>query len=131
MKECAQHADEIIGLLEEESSALVSFNGALLMQLLPRKEHLFNAIKERIECLSEGKGPASGAVQDSTRDSLREQLQRIQRLNETNRVFIENTLLHYQDFLNCLCPSGYGRGQEGRPERAQVAMRGVAFKKEI
>ncbi len=131
LKECVQDADEIIGLLEEESGALVSFNSALLMQLLPRKEHLFNAFKERITGLPEGSHPASGVAQDSARASLREQLHRIQRLNETNRAFIENTLSHYQDFMNCLCPASYGRGQEGRPERSQVAMRGVAFKKEI
>ncbi len=131
LNECVQDADEIIGLLEEESGALVSFNSALLMQLLPRKEHLFNAFKERITGLPEGSHPASGVAQDSARASLREQLHRIQRLNETNRAFIENTLSHYQDFMNCLCPASYGRGQEGRPERSQVAMRGVAFKKEI
>lgn len=129
--ECAQHADEIIGLLEEESGALVSFNSARLMQVLPRKEHLFNALKGQIEYLSEGRESDCGVVPDSVRDSLRERLHRIQRLNETNRTFIESTLSHYQEFLNCLVPSGYGRGQEGRPERAQVAMRGVAFKKEI
>jgi len=131
LNECTQRADEIILLLEEESSALRNFNSPALMQLLARKEHLFSELKERIECLAAEKDSDVAEVDDPARVSLRARLRRIALLNQGNRAFIENTLSYYQDFLNCLCPCVYGRGQEGRPERTQVSMRGVAFKKEM
>lgn len=131
LHECLRRADEIIELLEEESMALRSFDNALLMELLTRKEHLFNGLTMRIESLSTGEASGSTHVPDTTRAQLRDRLVRIAHLNEGNRVFIENTLAYYEDFLNCLCPGAYGRGQEGRAERTPVAVRGMAFAKEI
>jgi flagellar biosynthesis/type III secretory pathway chaperone len=130
LKDCTQRADEIIALLEEESTALRSLNSAGLIPLLPQKEHLFIELKARIECLAAEEDSVEDR-EDPVRAPLRDRLHRIARLNQGNRAFIENTLSYYQDFLNCLCPCVYGRGQEGRPERAQVPLRGVAFKKEI
>jgi flagellar biosynthesis/type III secretory pathway chaperone len=131
LNECALRADEIIGLLEEESTALRSFNSALLMQLLGRKEHLFNELRLRIESLAADRKLNLSQDHDSVRAPLRDRLRTIARLNEANRAFIENTLSFYQDFLNCLSPCGYVRGQEGRAERTQITMRGIALKKEI
>jgi hypothetical protein len=131
LNECTQRADEIIQLLEEESTALRTFNSVLLMQLLGKKEHLFSEFKKRIECLSAETDSDVAVMQDPERVSLRDRLHRIALLNQGNRTFIENTLSYYQDFLNCLCPCVYGRGQEGRAERTQVSMRGIAFKKEM
>jgi hypothetical protein len=131
LNECSQRADEIILLLEEESTALRSLNGADLMPLLARKEHLFSELKERIERLSPKKDSDVADVSDPARGPLRDRLHRIALLNQGNRAFIENTLSYYQDFLNCLCPCVYGRGQEGRAERTQVSMRGISFEKEM
>lgn len=131
LHDCLRRADEIIELLEEESMALRNFDNALLMELLTRKEHLFNGLRQRIESLSTGGASGSTHVPDTTRGYLRDRLGRIAHLNEGNRVFIENTLAYYEDFLNCLCPCAYGRGQEGRAERTPVAVRGMAFTKEI
>lgn len=127
LDECTRCADEIILLLEEESAVLRSFKGEDLMHLLAKKEYLFNGLTERIRLLGTDSGcPVSGA-----RGPLKERLHRIELLNRVNRAFIESTLAFYQDFLNCLCPCVYGRGQEGRPERAPAPIRGVALKKEI
>jgi hypothetical protein len=131
LNECTQQADEIILLLEEESTALRTFNSEVLMQLLGKKEHLFGKFKERIESLAAEKDSGVAESYDPERAPLRDRLHRIALLNQGNRAFIENTLSYYQDFLNCLCPCVYSRGQEGRPERTQVSMRGVAFKKEM
>ncbi len=131
LHECSRRADEIIDLLEEESSALRSFNGSQLMHLLAKKEHLFNELKRQVESLASEPTFDEVAETEPGRARLRDRLRRIAVLNEDNRIFIQNTLAHYEDFLNCLCPSPYGRGQEGRAERTPVAVRGMAFTKEM
>ena len=123
--DCLDTARELHGVLQEEADILRRFAKNDLLELIPRKEFLINELWQKLEWFKSVNGQIV-----SVSGPLRDQLLGIDRLNRSNRVFIERSLAHWQDFLSIFIPSGY-RPNGGNPGGRQNVPRGFAFSREV
>lgn len=124
-------AEELLRVLEEEAEILKHFKSEELLNLLPRKELLVGDLHQKMIALSASESDGRKTEWDSLRARLKSRLNEIQKLNDSNRVFIEGTLSYWQEFLDIFRrPSLYGSGRQGAQNQA-YALKGLAFSKEV
>jgi flagellar biosynthesis/type III secretory pathway chaperone len=124
-------AEELLLVLEEEAEILKRFKSEELLNLLPRKELLVGKLHRKMVALHEAESEGRDTEWDSLRARLKSCLNEIQKLNDSNRVFIEGTLSYWQEFLDIFRrPSLYGSGLQGAQGQA-YALKGLAFSKEV
>jgi flagellar biosynthesis/type III secretory pathway chaperone len=124
-------AEELLQVLEEEAEILKRFKSEELLNLLPRKELLVGELHRKMMALHASEGDGRKTEWDSLRARLKSCLNGIQKLNDSNRVFIEGTLSYWQEFLDIFRrPSLYGSGCQGA-QRQAYALKGLAFSKEV
>jgi flagellar biosynthesis/type III secretory pathway chaperone len=128
---CLDLADQLKELLNEEACALKRFDSARLLQLLPTKQYLIEALAKRLELRQMEKSAKPHGLEQDKHILLRSQLAEINRLNHANGVFISETLSLYEDFFSCLWPSNYA--PEGTPSSVSKfePPKGLTFRKEI
>lgn len=123
--ECLSAARELHQVLKEEADILRRFAKADLLRLISRKELLINELGQKLECLKKADGRRV-----SISASLIDLLGKIDKLNRSNRFFIQRSLAHWQDLLSIFIPSGYRpSGRSSKPGSA--APRGFAFSREV
>lgn len=120
-------AEELLQILGEETQVLKHFNNRKLMAILPRKEHLIRELVTRITHVKK----TSGDDRNPAYIHLKGCLAEIDRVNRSNQVLVESSLAYFNDFIECICPSNYGPGQEGVSRHKSAAFKGMAFRKEI
>ncbi len=111
---CLSTAAELVSLLEDEGAVLKSFDGDRLLQLLPRKEFLVNDLYRRLRTLESGgtgSGVAHGVSGEDRVAELKNLLKTIESLNGFNRIFIQQSLSHWRQFMAAVDHSGYGPRQ--------------------
>ncbi|GEM_PF-3426316 len=108
---CLSAAVELVSLLKEESTVLKSFDADRLLRLLPRKEFLVNDLFRRLRMLETCDAEKEDAPFPSKADSadeLKDLLQTIERLNGFNRIFLQQSLNHWRQFMAAVDHPGYG-----------------------
>ncbi len=123
--ECIETARQLQTVLEEEAEKLKNFAGSELIEVISRKEFLVGELSQRLGSLDKEPG-----TRPSISAHLKAVLERIDRLNRSNRHFIENSLSHWRDMLSILCPAGYGPKAERTTSPARTP-KGLAFSREI
>lgn len=112
---CLSSAVELLRLLEEEKCLLKTFDADRLLQLLPRKDFLVNALFRGLGMLRPQTASSAEAVRfpaEEASGQLRQALRDIERLNGFNRLFIEHSLSHWRRLLTAMDLSGYGPAAE-------------------
>jgi flagellar biosynthesis/type III secretory pathway chaperone len=123
--ECFATAWELHQVLEEEADILKRFAKDELLKLIPRKQFLTNEMGQKLQCMKNADG-----LLISMEASLKDLLGKINRLNRSNRVFIERSLAHWKAFLAILVPSGY-RPPGENPRACPAVPRGFTFNREV
>jgi len=126
-------AEQLLQILGEETEILKRFNNQALMNILPRKELLVRELVDRVSSLKRRNEESRKIPATPECSRLKARLAEIDELNRANQVFIEKSLAHFGDFLDCICPSNYGPGQDGQaPSRHKSAtFKGLSFRKEV
>jgi len=150
LDECLLGADQLLGVLREETTALQRFDSDLLLRLITRKEALVRDLGSKLNALKSdpdvhrqaseqpgstdvtGISPHTPVDRDDLRkrSMLREVLLEIERGNQINRIFIEGALTYGQGLLDLFIPGTYAIGQEGQAERLTLNTKGLALDKE-
>lgn len=150
LQECLQIANRLLGLIQDETRALKTFDADLLLQLVTQKEALVRDLGGRLNVLRNvtngirfktGHGASIAATRDIAVDwpssetahkrlVLREVLSEIERGNEINRIFIQGSLAYGDELLELFAPGTYGMGQEGQAERLTLNTKGLTLDKE-
>ena len=123
--ECLATARELNQVLEQEADILKRFAKDELLKLIPGKEFLINELGQKLQGLKNTGGEVLSISQP-----LKDLLEKISRLNGSNRVFIQRSLAHWQDFLSVLIPSRY-RPPGGNPGSYPAIPRGLSFSREV
>jgi len=123
--ECLATARELNQILEQEADILKRFAKTDLLKLIPGKEFLVNELGQKLRCLKDEGGEVFSISQP-----LKDLLKKIDLLNGSNRVFIQRSLAHWQDFLSVLIPSRY-RPPGRNPGDYPVVPRGFSFNREV
>jgi hypothetical protein len=151
LEDCISAAQQLLTLLQEETEALKGFQSEALLSLITRKGALVKDLSGKISTLPsfrESSGRIDGHIETEganvasrphptpsgtpgDRVILRKLLGEIERCNDTNRVFIEGSLIYWQDLLNLILPGIYTLDQEGQAARQTVSTKGLALNKEI
>jgi len=127
---CSLKAEQLLQVLEEESSVLRAFQTEQLLPVLSRKEALTLELGESVGELARLKALNGAAADSPAYKRLAERLKEIKQKNRSNQVFVEGSLLYLQDLLKCLRPSTYLPGRGGGPQAAAIAVKGLALRKE-
>ncbi len=115
--------EDLQKVLEEETRALTAIDREAMMRLLPRKLFLL----ERLEHLS--RHEEVGEVMRSPEGQvLRNRLLTIKSRNERNRIFVEEALAVWNDFLSLLMPKQYRA--DGRAATMMVPHQGLTLRME-
>jgi flagellar biosynthesis/type III secretory pathway chaperone len=123
--ECLSTALELLDCLKAEASILRRFAGTELMTLIPRKEYLVSELKWKIE----GAGEA-GEDLFSAPDSFKALLEDIDKLNNSNGLFIKKSISYWQGLLSVFSPPSYDHaGNFAR--RLPRSPNGIAFRKKV
>jgi len=151
VEECLLVARRLLGVIQDETKALKTFDTDQLLQLVTQKEALvrdlggkLNALKSSAGGMQRGADPRQGGASagDSAlnvssldavhqRSMLRGVLAEIERGNEINRVFIQGSLSFGSEILELFVPGTYTVGQEGQAERLTPGSKGLALDKEV
>jgi len=124
-------AEELLQVIQEEAAILKRLDNQALMAILPRKELLIRELVDKITILKHKSDESQTIHEDPAYSRLKGCLADIDRINRSNQVFIESSLAYFDDFLDCICPSNYGRGQEGLLRHKPANFKGLSFRKEI
>jgi len=124
-------AEELLQVLKEEEEILKRLNNQALMAVLPRKELLVRELMAKATLLKKGNEENPEIAKTSEYGRLKAFLAEIDRLNRSNQVFIESSLAYFNDFIDCICPSNYGPGQDGQAIHKSATFKGLSFRKEI
>jgi hypothetical protein len=151
VEECLLVARRLLGVIQDETKALKTFDADRLLQLVTQKEALvrdlggkLNALKSSAGGMQRGADPQQegASAGDSAlnlssldavhqRSTLRGVLAEIERGNEINRVFIQGSLSFGSEILELFVPGTYTVGQEGQAERLTPGSKGLALDKEV
>jgi flagellar biosynthesis/type III secretory pathway chaperone len=124
-------AEELLQVLKQEEAMLRSFNNLELMAVLPVKELLVRELLAKVSVLHSEKESNREVGESPEYLRMKGFLMEIDKLNRSNQVFIESSLAHFDDFLDCIYPSNYGPGQEGPSRQKSATLKGLSFRKEI
>lgn len=150
LEDCLLVANQLAGVIQDETEALKAFDTDLLLQLITKKEALVKNLGGKLNVLRQTtNGLPYGADRSqegwATRESvenldfsgsaakrlmLRDVLSEIERGNEINRIFIEGSLAYGDELLELFIPGSYTVGQEGQAERLTPTTKGLALDKE-
>ncbi|MGV8074858.1 MAG: hypothetical protein AB2L11_09935 [Syntrophobacteraceae bacterium] len=131
LEACIEKAESLLEILVEEAEILRRFSGSELLELLPQKERLSAELREDILRLEEVKWKDEACVIGSSGYGLLQvRLKEIMRINESNLVFISETLSHYTDLLGCFRPSSYGPDVDESAKQKKINCKGMMFTKE-
>jgi len=122
MEEIFSLLEELKETLREEKQLLKKLDHKGLMNLLPRKLFLVDQI-ERAGQLGHLKPKALLEM-----PGAKEVITEIKALNETNKIFAEESLSLVKDFLSVLLPKNYR--QDGKTQTAPVPSKGVTLNME-
>ncbi|MEM5788739.1 MAG: hypothetical protein AAGU11_15625 [Syntrophobacteraceae bacterium] len=122
--ECIRDAGKLETILLEEARALQSFDGAGLLKLMPTKALCASELSRSLDLLLESRGTELNISRP-----LRDLLERIRTLNDSNRYFIENSLSHWRDILSLFHPAAYGPTATG--SNCTPSPKGLAFSREV
>jgi flagellar biosynthesis/type III secretory pathway chaperone len=114
--------EELKLTLDEEKRLLKKMDRTGLMALLPRKLFLIN----QLEQASRDSKLNTSLVNENA--ELKKTLSEIKNLNDTNRLFVEESLSLWNDFLSVLLPKQYR--QDGSTDTVPVPYRGVTLRME-
>ena len=118
-------------LLGQEAEILKRFENQELLKILHRKESLIRELAAKLNDLEKAKNGNTDIVRGPQYLSMKTCLREIEKLNRSNQAFIEGTLSHYQQFIDCLCPSNYHPRHVNEPRQELGAFKGLTFRKEI
>jgi flagellar biosynthesis/type III secretory pathway chaperone len=118
-------------LLGEEAEILRRYENQELLKILPRKESLIRELASRVNAMEKDKNGHADMDRGPQYLSMKTCLREIEKLNRSNRAFIEGTLSHYQQFIDCLCPSSYHPRHASEPRQELAAFKGLTLRKEI
>lgn len=122
---CLASAFRLLEVLREEARVLRRFAGEELLALVPRKEYLVSELEWELKSALEAEPDSFNAS-----DPLKLLLDEIDKQNTSNKVFIEKSLLYWQDLLSIFSPPSYGPA--GTPSgRPPCPAKGTAFRREI
>jgi flagellar biosynthesis/type III secretory pathway chaperone len=124
-------AGQLEQLLRQEAETLRRFENQELLKILHRKESLIRELAAKMNALEEAKNGHTDTIRGPQYLSLKTCLREIEKLNRSNRAFIEGSLSHYQHFIDCLCPSSYHPHHVNEPRQELAAFKGLTFRKEI
>lgn len=128
---CVDTAQQLLQVAVEERQLLEKFQAEALLALLPTKEHLARSLHARMTSLKAATELSDGLKADPRSILLKECLQQIEQVNQANRVFIENTLVYYEDFLKRFTPVSYGVAESRSFRHDSGFYKGRTFRKEI
>jgi hypothetical protein len=151
VEECLYVARRLLGVIQDETKALKTFDADQLLQLVTQKEALVRDLGGRLHALKkipngvhggtdrlQGEAPVDDSAVNSSsieavrkRSMLRDLLAEIERGNEINRIFIEGSLSFGSEILELFVPGTYTVGQEGQAERLTPGSKGLALDKEV
>ena len=124
-------AEQLEQLLRQEAETLRRFENQELLKILHRKESLILELAEKLNDFEKVKNGHRDMSRGPQYLSLKNCLREIEKLNRSNRVFIEGALSHYEHFIDCLCPSCYHPRHVNEPRQELAAFKGLTFRKEI
>jgi flagellar biosynthesis/type III secretory pathway chaperone len=124
-------AGQLAQLLGQEAETLRRFENRKLLKILHRKESLIGELAAKLSDLENAKNGHMDMSLTPPYLSLKTCLREIEKLNRSNQAFIEGTLSHYQQFIDCLCPSSYHPRHVNEPRQELAAFKGLTFRKEI
>ncbi len=123
-KPCLDCARRLHQTLEQEALVLKKFSGSELLPLIATKEFQVGELGRELARLKDGREKISLS------GPLRDVLTSIERLNRSNRLFVQSSLAYWQELLSILCPAGYGPGAEAQKSGSQTP-KGLSFSREI
>ena len=126
-----QTAEQMRCLLQKEADTLRRFETRELLEITHRKESLVRELAQKMNNLKDAEGDLKDSQQSPQYGSLKACLEEMDRLNRSNRVFIQGALAHYQDFVECLCPTSYAPHRPGEQRKDLAAFKGLSLRKEI
>jgi flagellar biosynthesis/type III secretory pathway chaperone len=124
-------AEQLEQLLRQEAETLKRFENQELLRIVHRKQSLILELAEKLRDLEKAKNGHTDLSRGPQYLSLKRCLREIEKLNSSNRVFIEGALSHYQHFIDCLCPSCYHPRHVNEPRQELAVFKGLTFRKEI
>lgn len=131
LSDAQELAGQLEQLLRQEAKTLRRFDNQGLLTILHQKESLIRELAEKLSDLEKAKHGRAGLTRTPRYLSLKARLKEVDKLNRSNKAFIEGSLSHCQQFINCVCPSGYHPNRLNMPRQQLAAFKGMSFKKEI
>lgn len=128
---CLTTAEQLLHIATQEQQILENFHAEALLEILPEKEQLARSLQRKAASLKEAMNGNEDLKTDPQYVQLKECFQKIDRINRSNQIFIENTLAYYEDFLKRFAPIGYGFSQSRSHQQDCRFYRGRTFRKEI
>jgi flagellar biosynthesis/type III secretory pathway chaperone len=147
---CIVASEKLLQILRAEARALKAFQKEQLLQLITEKEALATELANRMksfgssECITknidqqQSPSPGSAGIGEEESDDdqakrglLRGLLNEIMALNKRNHIFIQGSLIHWQQLLNLCLPSTYVPAADGQAARQSIPTKGLALNREI
>lgn len=128
--ECKFIAEELLRVLQLETSCLREFNSQELLRVLPTKELLLRELRLGLKSLQLHRTEVGEEQNSPHLADLRKSLEDVHRANRFNEVFIKGSLDYWQGLMTVFSPQTYGPGPGLPPSQPGPAARGFTFSKE-
>lgn len=129
-RECKSIAEELLRVLQRETSCLREFDSQGLLRLLPAKELLLRELGAGLRSLKLCRGELTEDQAPPHFADLRRSLEDVHRANRFNEVFIRGSLDYWQGLMAVFSPQTYGPGPGLSSNQPSPATRGFTFSKE-
>lgn len=128
--ECKSIAEELLRVLQRETSCLRRFDSQELLRILPAKELLLRELMAGLRCLKLCTGELTEEQAAPHFEGLRRSLENVRRASQFNEVFIRGSLDYWQGLMAVFSPQTYGPGPGLSSNQPSPATRGFTFSKE-